>query len=85
MPKFSKCSILRTRQNDLLQQCSVVVDVGAIYDEKTMRFDHHQKEFSTKFDSDRSTNLSSAGLVYKHFGRTILREFVKDWQVKVDE
>jgi uncharacterized UPF0160 family protein len=32
------------------------------------RFDHHQKEFAEVFGHGFVTKLSSAGLVYKHYG-----------------
>lgn len=35
-------------------------------------FDHHQRSFSGTFGHGFSTRLSSAGLVYKHFGRRIV-------------
>merc|ERR1711874_349789 len=67
----------RTRDPAVLQTCSLVVDVGGEFDPARMRFDHHQKTFSHTFHSlDASkkwtTKLSSAGLVYFHFGREII-------------
>lgn len=50
----------------------VIVDVGAKYDPPTGRFDHHHKEFDETFSPQHHTKLSSAGLVYKHFGREFL-------------
>ena len=38
----------------------------------THRYDHHQKEFSDVFGHGHVTRLSSAGLVYKHFGRELV-------------
>lgn len=52
----------------------MVIDVGAVYDAAALRFDHHQREFDGVLGIggfDR-TKLSSAGLVYKHFGRGIV-------------
>lgn len=41
------------------------------------RFDHHQKTFhDTLSEESFSTRLSSAGLVYRHFGRQILKQLV---------
>ena len=43
------------------------------YDPDHLRFDHHQRSFVTKFGHGfETTRLSSAGLVYKHFGKEIL-------------
>jgi uncharacterized UPF0160 family protein len=51
----------------------LVCDVGAVYDPATLRFDHHQREFTDFFSpSFQNSKLSSAGLIYKHFGKEIL-------------
>ena len=39
----------------------------------TMLFDHHQREFNTVFPG-RNTKLSSAGLIYMHFGKDIIAQ-----------
>ena len=50
-----------------------------MYDEKTHRYDHHQREFTEVFGHGHAvTKLSSAGLVYKHFGREVLANILKD-------
>lgn len=52
----------------------IVVDVGGVYDPAKQRYDHHQRGFTEVFGAggyDR-TKLSSAGLVYKHFGKHII-------------
>ncbi|KAE8984633.1 hypothetical protein PR003_g23623 [Phytophthora rubi] len=72
LPKFAAHDVLRTRDEAKLAQCEAVVDVGGVYDPQTQRFDHHQRTFTGTFDQ-RDTKLSSAGLVYKHFGREIIQ------------
>ncbi|TDH64763.1 hypothetical protein CCR75_009686 [Bremia lactucae] len=72
LPKFASHDILRTRDEAKLAQCEIIVDVGSNYDPSTLRFDHHQRSFTGTFDG-RNTKLSSAGLVYKHFGREIIQ------------
>jgi uncharacterized UPF0160 family protein len=64
--------VLRTRNPTLLSQAQVVVDVGAVYDHATHCYDHHQREFIGVLDG-YNTRLSSAGLVYKHYGREIIQ------------
>ena len=54
-----------------------MVDVGGEYNPEFMRFDHHQRTFDRSLHhldtSKRSSiKLSSAGLVYHHFGREII-------------
>lgn len=57
--------LIRTRDPALLDTCTIVVDVGGVYDETKQRFDHHQRGFEEIFGNGFATKLSSAGLVYK--------------------
>ncbi|KAG8219833.1 metal-dependent protein hydrolase [Butyriboletus roseoflavus] len=45
---------------------------GRCTDESKERFDHHQRGFQEIFDHGFTTKLSSAGLIYKHFGKEII-------------
>ncbi|ETV88617.1 hypothetical protein, variant 2 [Aphanomyces astaci] len=72
LPRFESHAILRTRDLEKLSHCEAVVDVGGEYDFARIRLDHHQKTFTDALDGE-NTKLSSAGLVYKHFGRDILQ------------
>lgn len=56
----------RTRDPAALDTCTIVVDVGGVYDEGRQRFDHHQRGFTEVFGHGFNTKLSSAGLVYKY-------------------
>ncbi|KAI0004305.1 metal-dependent protein hydrolase [Russula compacta] len=69
---YRDADVKRTRDPNTLDTCDVVVDVGAVYDESKQRFDHHQRSFEEVFGHGFTTKLSSAGLVYKHFGREIV-------------
>lgn len=61
--------IVRSRNSDELDKCHTVVDVGAVYDPKTRRFDHHQRSFTdTMSELGFDIKLSSAGLVYRLVG-----------------
>ncbi|KAH1015243.1 hypothetical protein HUJ05_013005 [Dendroctonus ponderosae] len=86
LPEYSDAEIVRTRDMKLLDQCDIVVDVGSIYDPKLNRFDHHQRTFTETLNSVRpdlvknkfnSIRLSSAGLIYAHFGLEVLLEIIK--------
>nr|AAW25998.1 SJCHGC02195 protein [Schistosoma japonicum] len=77
LPEYKNASVVRSRDPDVLSVCDVVVDVGGVYDPQTYRFDHHQKDFSLTwskyFDVKMwDVKLSSAGLVYVHFGKRVL-------------
>ncbi|KAK3383942.1 metal-dependent protein hydrolase [Lasiosphaeria ovina] len=71
IPAYSGARLVRTRDPKLLDECHTVVDVGGEYEPARHRYDHHQRSFATTFP-DRPTKLSSAGLVYLHFGREIV-------------
>jgi uncharacterized UPF0160 family protein len=63
--------VVRTRDAAKLADCSVVVDVGGVYDVNACRFDHHQIE-GKPADRENGIPFSSAGLVWKHFGRDMV-------------
>ncbi|KAF4351082.1 hypothetical protein F8388_013187 [Cannabis sativa] len=70
--KFSNAEIVRSRDPQVLESLDAVLDVGGVYDPSQDRYDHHQKGFQEVFGHGFSTKLSSAGLVYKHFGKEII-------------
>ncbi|XP_031262709.1 UPF0160 protein-like [Pistacia vera] len=70
--KFSNAQIIRTRDPKVLEDLDAVLDVGGVYDPSNDRYDHHQKGFEEVFGHGFNTKLSSAGLVYKHFGKEII-------------
>ena len=43
--------IVRTRNQDLIDQCEFVCDVGGIYDAGSRRFDHHQADYVGDYSS----------------------------------
>lgn len=73
LPTYASSTLVRTRDPALLSTCHTVVDVGGEYDDSTKRYDHHQRTFNTTFPN-RPTKLSSAGLVYMHFGKAIIAQ-----------
>ncbi|KAL0211658.1 hypothetical protein RCL1_005284 [Eukaryota sp. TZLM3-RCL] len=71
LPQFTNASVVRTRDSSLIASADCVVDVGAIFDPNTLRFDHHQKDFNETFP-ESEVKLASCGLVYRHFGKEII-------------
>ena len=76
LPEYASSSLVRTRDPNLLETCHTVVDVGGEYDDTKKRYDHHQRTFTTTFPAHQ-TKLSSAGLVYMHFGKAIIAQHTK--------
>ncbi|MBN3306282.1 MYG1 protein, partial [Amia calva] len=82
LPEYKDAEIIRTRDPAQLAECDVVVDVGGEFDPKRHRYDHHQRSFCDSFSSlcpekKWVTKLSSAGLVYLHFGHRILAQLTQ--------
>ncbi|KAF7248005.1 hypothetical protein EG68_09320 [Paragonimus skrjabini miyazakii] len=81
LPEYADAEIVRSRDQSVLSTCTVVVDVGGVFDPVTHRYDHHQRGFELTFksffkDSEWDIKLSSAGLVYVHFGPQILANVI---------
>jgi len=74
LPEYRHASLVRTRDPDLLKTCTIVVDVGGVHDDSLRRYDHHQREFVATFPG-KQTKLSSAGLVWMHYGRDIIHAY----------
>ncbi|CRG93843.1 conserved Plasmodium protein, unknown function [Plasmodium gallinaceum] len=73
LPEYKDATIIRTRDQDKLDKCDVVLDVGGVYNHEMKRYDHHQKEFNGTLDERHNIRLSSAGLIYKHYAKDIFR------------
>lgn len=73
LEEYADTPVLRTRNLPDIDKAAVVVDVGAVYDPSKHRYDHHQKTFTETYSKDYpEIKLSSAGLVFKHFGAQVV-------------
>ncbi|KAL9230205.1 hypothetical protein vseg_005588 [Gypsophila vaccaria] len=75
--KFFGAHITRSRDPQVLEELDAVLDVGGVYDPSRDRYDHHQKGFTEVFGNGFNTKLSSAGLIYKHYGMEIIAKELK--------
>lgn len=73
LPKYKNAELVRSRKPEDWETSDLVIDVGGKYDGGIKWFDHHQRDFNETFSADFHTKLSSAGLVYKHFGKEIIQ------------
>lgn len=67
---FPNHVVYRSRDEDILSNLDILVDVGGIYDHDLRRYDHHLP------NPPRDPNghlYSSAGLVWLHYGKSYLR------------
>ncbi|OQV23260.1 UPF0160 protein MYG1, mitochondrial [Hypsibius exemplaris] len=81
LPEYHNATIVRTRDPEIYNKCDVVVDVGGVFDASMFRFDHHQRGFqdtlnSLQPDKPWTIKLSSAGLIYCHFGRRVIAQIL---------
>ncbi|KAK3749851.1 hypothetical protein RRG08_066166 [Elysia crispata] len=81
LDQYTDAEIIRTRDPSLLATTDIVVDVGGVFDPSIHRYDHHQRSFNESMNSLNpklpwTTKLSSAGLVYFHFGRNIISKML---------
>ncbi|KAI9505811.1 hypothetical protein GGI25_001219 [Coemansia spiralis] len=72
LDEYKDARIVRSRDPVTLETCDIVVDVGGVYDHVAKRYDHHQRGFDEQFSNNYKTKLSSAGLIYKHYGKDVI-------------
>jgi uncharacterized UPF0160 family protein len=83
LDSYRSMPVVRTRDPSVIGKAAVVVDVGGEYDPSSHRYDHHQREFQEPFyaapegemwtGEKEPVRMSSAGLVFKHFGREVIQ------------
>jgi uncharacterized UPF0160 family protein len=66
-------SFVRSRSPALIEQASIVFDVGGVYDPGKGRYDHHMPAECAPKRCDGHL-YSSAGLIWRDFGRMALRK-----------
>ncbi|CAE7934899.1 unnamed protein product, partial [Symbiodinium sp. KB8] len=71
LPQYARMPLVRTRKTEDIDGAAIVLDVGGTYDPEAKRFDHHQPEFQDSYDDEHDIRLSSAGLIFKHFGAEV--------------
>nr|XP_021183277.2 MYG1 protein C27H6.8 [Helicoverpa armigera] len=83
LPLYKDALIVRTRDTSKLDDCDIVVDVGAVFDHAKKRYDHHQREFNEtlstlrpEFGDKFKIKLSSAGLVYTYYGEDVIKQLM---------
>ncbi|OMH79965.1 UPF0160 protein [Zancudomyces culisetae] len=77
---YTDAEIKRTRDAKVLDGCDIIVDVGGVYDHESKKYDHHQRGFTETFSADFETKLSSAGLIYKHYGKQVIKTLLQKEQ-----
>jgi len=79
LPEYRLSKIVRSRDPAVLEKCDIVIDVGGEYDHEKKVYDHHQRGYDERFDGgkdgtdSRCTKLSASGLVYRHYGKEVIK------------
>ncbi len=68
---YPKIKIVRSRDIEELNECDIVADVGLIYDDSKLRYDHHQEGKAGK--RKNGIEFSGFGLVWKHWGLEVCK------------
>lgn len=68
---YPELKIIRTRDQDTLDQCDLVADVGFEYDPERLRFDHHQEGRAGA--RENGVLYSAIGLIWRHWGLDICK------------
>lgn len=67
----SEMRVVRTRNPAQIEQADVALDVGGVYDNAKLFYDHHQRDF-TEVHEDTSVKLAACGLIWRHFGTCLI-------------
>lgn len=67
----SEVRVVRARNHQVIEDAYVALDVGGIYDNAKLRYDHHQREF-TEVHKGTSVKLAACGLIWRHYGTCLI-------------
>lgn len=91
MGVFPSHTLVRTRNNALIEAADFAVDVGGLWDLETGRFDHHQRSFTGArparlVDGEETAGVgyASAGLVWSAYGATYVQALARSSGLELD-
>ena len=76
---YKDAQVIRTRDEEIIKNADMVIDVGREYDPARLRFDHHQRGGAGEREG---IPYASAGLVWKEFGEILSGS--KDAMLRID-
>lgn len=79
----SEIELVRTRDQKVIDKCDMVVDVGKIYDHEKHRYDHHQESCQETFSPTTPIPLSSAGLIWRHYGQQFITIYLEKYHPEI--
>lgn len=73
--------VVRTRNPAQIEQADVALDVGGVYDNTKLRYDHHQKDFLDVHEGT-SIKLAACGLIWRHYGTCLITKLHPELDVE---
>ncbi len=72
---YPMAKLVRSRDAKYDEDIDIVIDIGGEYNHKRGRYDHHQEGFRETFSLKTDIPMSSAGLIWKHYGIEFIKKF----------
>ena len=73
--------VVRSRNPAQIEQADVALDVGGLYDNDGLRYDHHQKDFLDVHEGT-SIKLAACGLIWRHYGSVVITKLHPELDVE---
>jgi uncharacterized UPF0160 family protein len=73
--KGKQVSVIRSRD---ITNADILVDVGLEYNHLSLRYDHHQNNFTETWSPEDKIYLSSVGLIWRHYGNEIVEMYLSE-------
>ena len=77
----SEVRVVRTRNPAQIEQAYVALDVGGVYDNAKLRYDHHQRDFLDVHEGT-SIKLAACGLIWRHYGSVVITKLHPELDVE---
>lgn len=74
---YPDATVIRTRDPERLDSADIVLDVGGVHDEATLRFDHHQNTGEAR---ENGIRYSAFGLLWRRYGLQFCDNDRSVWQ-----
>jgi uncharacterized UPF0160 family protein len=63
---YPEAKVIRSRDDEVLDKCDLVLDVGVLYDHEKRRYDHHQD--GRAGSRENGIMYSALGLIWRYYG-----------------
>lgn len=77
----SEMRVVRTRNPQVIEGAYVALDVGGVYDNAKLHYDHHQRDFLDVHEGT-SIKLAACGLIWRHYGTCLITKLHPELDVE---